>query len=92
MVYYEQLSQFEPKDLDEHLLEYLTAVFRINHLVFSSSVVGQHRFVEYLREWPFLRGLILAGDPITLDMHIEKRFRFSDEKLRQSCSFSSRIG
>ena len=91
MTYYEHLNQFEPIDLDEDLLEDLTAVFRIDHLVFSSSVVGWHRFVEYLREWHFRRRLIFVGKPIALDVHIERRIRFFDGKLRQSCLFSSRI-
>ena len=60
MIYCEQLNQFEPKDLDEDLLEDLTVVFRINHSVFSSSVIDRHRFVGYLREWHFLRRLIFA--------------------------------
>ena len=60
MIYYEQLNQFEPKDRDKDLLEDSTAIFRTDRLVFSSSVVGWHRFVGYLREWHFLLRLIFC--------------------------------
>ena len=60
MIYYEQLNQFEPKDFDENLLEDLTAIFRIDHSVFSSSMNDRHRFVGYLCGWHFLRRLIFA--------------------------------